>query len=72
MNQKNEGLYNKYYVERNDGRDSIGQDRENAVYFVLDITYDKYARVALMAYACACQKDYPKLADDISDWLKGD
>lgn len=59
------GLYNKYHVNRADGRDLPGNDKENAKYFVLDYEYDPYARAALSAYADACEEKYPELANDL-------
>ena len=45
------GLYEKFTVFRNDGRDREGGDRVDARYFVLDYIHDPYARQALSAYA---------------------
>jgi len=69
VDQKNLGLYNKFYIERTDDRDLIGGDRENAEYLVLDLTYDPHARVAAVAYAKAVETEYPLLARDILDKL---
>jgi len=65
VDQKNRGLYGKFYVERNDGRDLPGGDRTEAEYLVLDLTYDPPARSAAWSYAEAVEKDYPLLAEDI-------
>lgn len=62
------GLYEKYTVRRNDGSDGPGGKHEGCRYFVLDMTHDKFAAVALAAYAAACQHDRPQLALDLSKW----
>lgn len=62
-------VYGKFYVERVDGRDLPGGDKENARYFVLDYVNDPFARDALYAYAFACTIDYPLLAESILDML---
>ena len=56
------GLYKKFEVYRTDGRDQPGGDRAGAKYIVLDLTYDKHSRAALLAYADAVAVDYPVLA----------
>lgn len=63
--QKTKGEYLKFYVRRHDGRDKKGGDRDNADYFVLDLTYDKYAYIGLTAYAYAVEAEYPLLAADL-------
>lgn len=60
-----QGLYNKFIVERVDGRDREGGDKADARYFVLDYINDSYAKHALVAYAEACQDEYPDLAKDL-------
>lgn len=65
MKQSETGLYEKYFVRRNDGRDRAGEDRMDALYFVLDYFHDPYARIALRAYAEACSEEYPLLARDL-------
>jgi len=62
---ENRGLYQKFNVARKDGRDAPGGDREGAEYFTLDLTHDPFAKVALRAYADACQDVLPELAADI-------
>ncbi len=62
---ENRGLYQKFNVSRKDGRDAPGGDREGAEYFTLDLTHDPFAKVALRAYADACQDALPELAADI-------
>lgn len=59
------GLYGKFRVERVDGRDRPGGDKEGAVYFVLDTTHDPFAAPALRAYADACADGYPALSRDL-------
>ena len=57
-----------------DGRDQPGGDREDAIYFVLDLAHDPYALDALQAYADAAQgKDaLPELVADLRriGWIK--
>ncbi|WP_137009579.1 hypothetical protein [Aquitalea aquatilis] len=65
MQQKKIGLYPKFIVNRTDGRDQPGGDRHGASYFVLDMTHDKFAPSALLAYANACATDYPQLHQDL-------
>lgn len=64
-NQKTKGLYVKFNVSRMDGRDKPGGDRNGAEYFVLDLTHDKHARAALLAYAASCRYEYPALSRDL-------
>jgi hypothetical protein len=65
VDQHVSGIYNKFSVTRNDGRDLNGGDRANAKYFVLDLTYDPYAKDAIAAYAASCIKKYPALAAEL-------
>lgn len=67
MNDKDQhrGLYGKYLVERRDGSSGPGGKHERCEYFVLDLAHDKYAFPALIAYASACQGEYPELAADL-------
>lgn len=58
-------LYAKFRVVRVDGRDRPGGDKAAAAYFVLDYVHDPYARVALAAYAEACEVELPGLAADL-------
>lgn len=51
MNARQQGLTNKFNVSLTDGRDSFGGDRFGADYFVLDLTHDKFADSAALAYA---------------------
>lgn len=59
------GLYNKFQVERADGRSAPGEKHAGCEYFVLDINHDPHAQAALAAYADSCEGDFPKLANDI-------
>lgn len=63
---KNEqGLYRKFEVNRTDGSDAPGGKHHGCEYFVLDTTHDKFAAPALLAYANACESEYPELAADL-------
>ncbi len=63
-----EGLYSKFFgIKRTDGKHRKGQKHEHCEYFVLDLTHDPFAVPALLAYAKACKKDYPKLASDLAE-----
>lgn len=66
MDDTERGLYRKYQVHRTDG--SIKHD--GCSYFVLDVSHDPFAKDALRAYALACRKDYPQLADDLEAALE--
>lgn len=63
--EKQVGLYNKYRVERTDGSSAPNGKHEFCGYFVLDLNHDRFARPALLAYASACQDEYPVLANDL-------
>lgn len=65
-----DGLYAKYHVARNDGRDHPSGDKADARYFVLDYVHDPYARAALDAYADACEMGLPQLAADLRRQLQ--
>lgn len=58
-------LHRKFHVQRVDGRDQPGRDKDDARYFVLDYVHDAYARIALTAYADACERELPGLAHDL-------
>jgi len=66
---KNRGLYKKFKVERTDG-DPKGKHAQ-CNYFVLDVVHDPFAIPALRAYAKACEGEYPQLAADLREWLRG-
>jgi hypothetical protein len=63
------GLFGKFTVTRNDGRDLPGEKHEGCDYFVLDLTHDVYAIPALEAYITAIEFTLPKLAFDLSEKL---
>lgn len=65
MGDKTKGLYNKFIVQRTDGQNAEGQKHHGCDYFVLDLTHDKHALPALLAYAEACQEEHPLLAKDL-------
>lgn len=57
--KQEQGLFRKYRVERVDGKPT-------GPCFVLEFK-DKFAGAALMAYADACESEYPDLAKDLRD-----
>jgi len=60
------GAYEKFVVERTDGSHLPGGKHCGCQYFVLDVTHDPLAKVALKAYARACAKAYPQLSKDLA------
>lgn len=65
MGDKTKGIYNKFHVERTDGKSAPGEKHEGCAYFVLDIDHDPHAIPALRAYADSCEAEFPLLARDI-------
>ncbi|MCR4341898.1 MAG: hypothetical protein NUW01_18635 [Gemmatimonadaceae bacterium] len=66
MGDSTRGLYNKFKnIERTDGQSGPGGKHEHCDYFVLDVTHDKHAGPALLAYAESCKAEYPLLAQDL-------
>ena len=65
MGNKSVGLYNKFIVNRMDGRDEIGKKHYGCEYFVLDLDHDPHAIAAIFAYADSCHADYPALSKDL-------
>jgi hypothetical protein len=65
MSDPARGLYNKYRVERADGSSKAGGKHADCEYFVLDLTHDKHAKAALLAYAESCKTEYPLLSHDL-------
>ena len=63
--KRNKGLFHKYDVSRTDGSSEPGGKHSECNYFVLDLTHDKFAIPAIMAYANACLGEYPQLAADL-------
>jgi len=62
---KEKGIYNKFKVERTDGKSAPGQKHEKCRYFVLDLDHDRHAIEALRGYALSCNSEYPELAKDL-------
>ena len=67
MGDKTRGLYNKFEVRRVDGSSELGGKHCGCDYFVLDLTHDKHAPAALLAYAHSCEAEYPLLAADLRE-----
>lgn len=65
MDKRNTGLFNKFTVTRTDGKSAPGEKHDGCEYFVLDVTHDKHAHQALLAYAASCDGEYPLLAKDV-------
>lgn len=59
------GLYPKFDVQRLDGKGRAGQAHYRCEYLVLDLTHDKHAIAAILAYATACEYENPLLALDL-------
>ncbi len=59
------GLYPKFHVGRTDLSHLPGRKHHGCEYFVLDLTHDKHARAALLAYADSCESEFPILAADL-------
>lgn len=72
MGDPTRGVYEKFRVERTDGKSAPGQKHDGCDYFVLDLTHDKFADAALRAYAEACRAEYPDLARDLLAKLDGE
>ncbi len=70
MNKRRVGLFGKYRVSRTDGSSQKGKKHHGCNHFVLDITHDKFASVAVAAYAAACRHEYPALSEDLLHWVK--
>ena len=60
-----QGLYQKFSVERTDGSSAPGGKHHGCRHFVLDVDHDPAAKAALTAYAAAVAPTHPKLARDI-------
>lgn len=60
-----QGLHEKYAVSRTDGADQLGQRHYGCETFTMDLTHDRYARTAALAYAGACENDKPELAREL-------
>ena len=59
------GFFEEFNVSRTDGTSAPGEKHDGCQYFVLDLTHDPYALVAIAAYSKMCEKEYPKLAQDL-------
>lgn len=59
------GLYKKYHVRRADGMEGPGTKHNNCQYFVLDLSHDKYGITGALAYADACEAEFPILAQQL-------
>jgi len=70
MDKKKLGLFNKFIVNRTDGKSQPNQKHANCEYFVLDLTHDRFAVTALRAYLKACEDEYPLLATDLLDRVR--
>ncbi len=69
------GLYEKFRVERTDGRSEPGEKHEGCEYFVLDLDHDPHAIPALKAYEASLREDkdhdWMQLAHDLRmTWLR--
>jgi hypothetical protein len=60
-----QGMFRKFDVRRVDGNDQPGDKHYGCRYYVLDLTHDQHAPVAMRAYATACASTHPNLAADI-------
>lgn len=60
------GLGRKYHVVRLDGTDRQGEKHHGCELFVLDLTHDPAAHVALAAYVAAVLRARPELAADLT------
>jgi hypothetical protein len=69
MSDRSIGFHNKYDVRRLG--DTIGK-HDDCSFFVLDLTHDQFAKMALVVYAMQCQERYPALATDLLDMVFGD
>lgn len=69
MGDRTRGIYDKFDIERTDGRSGLNEKHEGCEYFVLDLTHDPFAWPALQAYAYACREEYPMLAADLEKKL---
>ena len=65
MGDRARGLYQKYHVERTDGKSAPAAGHYGCEYFVLDMSHDPFAIPAVLAYAEACEREYPLLAKDL-------
>lgn len=64
------GLFPKYVIRRTDDEDGFGAKHDGCALFVLDLTHDRHARVAAMAYAVSACEDRPVLAAQLANLAK--
>lgn len=69
-NEQQIGIYEKYTVTRNDGTGAPGKKHDGCQYFVLDLDHDPFAKGAILAYATACEKTHPVLAQDLMELFR--
>lgn len=62
MSDQQQGVYRKYRVTRIGGTPG---KHDGCEYFVLDWMHDKFAVPAIRAYADACVKEFPLLAEQL-------
>lgn len=62
VGDEQKGLYGKYSVQRVNDPTSKHADCK---YFVLDLTHDRFARLAALYYADECAAEFPQLASDL-------
>lgn len=67
MDDKELGLYGKFYVKRLG--DDVGK-HDACRYFVLDINHDPYAIACLRTYSWQCRETYPELSKDLMDIVR--
>jgi hypothetical protein len=65
LSNTEQGLYNKFQVQRRDGSDIPGGKHDCCDYFVLDLTHDPYALETVAYYAQACKETHPLLYRDL-------
>lgn len=67
MDDRSIGIYNKFHVERTDGKSAPGEKHDGCEYFVLDMDHDEHARAAIAAYVQSLEdaEEYPALAADL-------
>jgi hypothetical protein len=67
MGDQTRGLYQKFKIERTDGKSAPGEKHDGCEYFVLDMDHDKHARAAIEGYVGSLENagDYPLLAADL-------
>lgn len=68
---RDRGLYGKFYVERTDGRSAEGEKHFGCRYFVLDLDHDPHALPAVLAYVQSCKATHPLLAEDLVRFMDG-